>query len=65
MVNGVIARVFELFPAVSVITTVQSTYSPAASVLNVIVLLPTEAEVVPLEHEPPYVMLPASEAVKV
>ena len=50
----------EIFPAASVTVIVQLEYVPAVSALNVIVLLPLVADVVADEHEPPYVIVPAS-----
>ena len=43
----------EIFPAASVTVIVQFEYVPAASALNVIVLLPLVADVVADEQEPP------------
>ena len=60
IVNGGMLKTEEIFPAASVTVIVQSAYVPAASVLNVIVLLPLVADVVADEHEPPYVIVPAS-----
>jgi hypothetical protein len=53
-------RTDEMFPAASVTVIVQSEYVPAASVEYVIVLFPLVADVVADEHEPPYVIVPAS-----
>ena len=50
----------DTFPAASVTVIVQVEYVPAASVLNVTVLFPLVADVVVEEHEPPYVIVPAS-----
>lgn len=48
------------FPAESETRTVQLVYVPSDSDENVMVLLPMVALVVALEHEPPYVIVPAS-----
>lgn len=50
----------DAFPAASVTRIVQLEYVPCASALNVIVLLPDVADIVAEEHEPPYVIVPAS-----
>ena len=55
----------EIFPAASVTVIVQLEYVPATSALNVTVLFPVVADVVADEHEPPYVMVPASVVEKV
>ena len=55
----------ELFPASSVTVTVQSEYVPNVKASNVTVLFPDVADVVAEEHEPPYVMEPASVELKV
>ena len=55
----------ERFPAASVTRIVHVEYVPAASVLNVTVLFPDVADVVADEHEPPYVIVPASVELKV
>ena len=60
IVNDGILKTDEIFPAASITVIVQSEYVPAASVENVIVLLPLVADVVADEHEPPYVIVPAS-----
>ena len=60
IVNDGMLKTEEIFPAASVTVIVQSEYVPAASAENVIVLLPLVADVVADEHEPPYVIVPAS-----
>jgi hypothetical protein len=49
-----------VFPAASVTVIVQSVYVPATSAANVTVLFPAVADVDVEEHEPPYVIVPAS-----
>jgi hypothetical protein len=60
IVNAVTLRSELGFPAESVTLTVQLLCAPAERVLNVTVLLPTDADVVALEQSPPYVIVPAS-----
>ena len=55
----------EMFPAASVTVIVQSEYVPAASVENETVLFPAVVDVAAEEHEPPYVIVPASVEEKV
>jgi hypothetical protein len=50
----------DVFPAVSVTVIVQLEYVPATSASNVTELFPDVADVVDAEHEPPYVIVPAS-----
>ena len=65
IVNVVMFRVLLTLSAASVTVMVQLEYVPALSVLKVIVFDQLVALVVELEHEPPYVILPASLVVKV
>ena len=59
-VKSVIASVLLTFTAESVTLIVQFEYVPSLKEFKVMGLFPEIAEVVLEEHEPPYVMVPAS-----
>lgn len=65
IVNDGIERARLVFPCASVTASVQFVYVPVASVLNVTTLFQNVAAVLVLEHDPPYVMVPAFDDEKV
>ncbi len=64
-VNKVTESALDALPATSVTIIVQSEYVPSDNDVNVIVLDPNVAEVVPELHEPPYEIVPASSVVNI
>ncbi len=59
-ITNVLILNMALLPELLVTVIVQLAYVPSLKVLKVMVLFPTIAEVVLEEHEPPYVIVPAS-----